>query len=181
LRLVTPTDGADDDALFLRAAEGDEPAFARLVGRHEDRLVRYLARFVGASDADDLAQDVFIDVWKARHRYRPEGRFVVFLLRCARNRAVQRLRWRAVRDAFARNSPRDDVTLPHEAMRDRALVQALQLLPQPLREAVVLRHACDLDYGEIAAITGVVEGTLRARVSRGLVLLRDHLEPQGAP
>src|SRR5437660_7242262 len=73
---------------MLRAREGDETAFTELVKNYQDRLVGLLANILGnKADAEDLAQEVFIRVYKARHGYEPTARFSTWLFRIAHNLA----------------------------------------------------------------------------------------------
>lgn len=102
-------DDESDDALMERVARDDGRAFAVLVVRHEARLRLYLARLLPSDvdavvEARDLAQDVFVDVWRARARYQPRGFFLAWLLRMARSRAISRGRALQVRRLFARRA-----------------------------------------------------------------------------
>jgi RNA polymerase sigma-70 factor (ECF subfamily) len=174
-------DALSDDDLFALAVRGDERAFTHIVRRHEARLRRFLSRYVG-SEADDLAQDVLATVWRTRARYQDQGRFTVFLYRCARNRALSHLRWRKVRRVFAERRPPDEPERPRglekvlAAERDAGLARVVAGLPANYKDVVVLRYAEGLDYETISAITGVGVSTLRSRAHRGLAMLRERVE-----
>jgi RNA polymerase sigma-70 factor (ECF subfamily) len=174
-------------------AADDAGAFAALVRRHEARLRGFLARSLPAdvdtaSEARDLCQEVFIEVWRARHRYQGSGRFVPWLLRIARSRAASRGRALAVRRLFARRADRVARAAPGDALahlisvddRDRVR-RALDGLPRADREILALRAIWELDYGAIAEVTGVSVGAARVRVHRALTRLAQGLEERGQP
>jgi RNA polymerase sigma-70 factor (ECF subfamily) len=170
------------------AAAEDTTAFARLMRRHEGRLHGFLVRMLGpGDDARDVCQDVFIEVWRTRHRYRPEGHFVAWLFRIARSRAIDRGRRRQFQRLFLGRA-RDDVKtaattmavgaddiIAHRARLAR-LQQAIAQLPVDVREAVALRHGAGLEYARVAEILGVSEAAARQRASRGLARVRALLE-----
>ena len=75
-----------DDELMLLAADGSAPAFEVLVRRHQARVLRVAARYLGdASTAGDVAQNAFLELYRVQHRYEPRGRFVAFLFKIALN------------------------------------------------------------------------------------------------
>jgi RNA polymerase sigma-70 factor, ECF subfamily len=178
-RLVQPVTGAlpdrSDDDLMTLAQAGMREAFAVLVERHATRLPN-----VGA----ELAQETWIAVWAERSRYRPEGKFVVWILTAARNRCRNHLRHRGVEKHNAQHWMRDHEPAPSLAQIDGLLVEerrrrvrgALARLPEKMREALLLRYAEELAYEEMVEILGATESTLRSRVHHGLRLLRSLLE-----
>lgn len=190
-----PLGALEDGALMLLAARGRSDAFSVIVERHDPRVRRYLSRMVGAAEAPDLAQDTFVALWQQRERYREEGRFTVLLYRVARSKALSHLRWRKVRRLFADRAGPDEPSfdawqrpLSPDALdallddeRDRALCRVVGGLPLPLREAIVLHHAEGLDYATISEVTGVPQGTLRARAHRGLLLLKERVSRRETP
>ncbi|MFH1809709.1 MAG: RNA polymerase sigma factor [Pseudomonadota bacterium] len=180
-----------DDELMLLCSAGDAQALAQLMRRHERAVRRFLGRMVGLAEARDLCQETFFELWRTRGKYRAQGRFTVLLYRIARNKAYNHLRWRKVRTLFARRTGDHaplgpavgqgalDSVLRQE--REIILHRVLSGLPPRLREAVLLHHAEGLDFPTISRITGVPEGTLRARCHRGLVLLRERLTRREEP
>lgn len=183
---VPRTAEPDDDALMRAAAAEDTAAFSRLMRRHEARLQGFLKRMLGHDDdARDVCQDVFVEVWRSRHRYRPEGRFVGWLFRIARSRAIGRGRRRQLqamvlsRLRFAappQVTPADD--LVDERAHRRRLEQGLARLPIEAREVLALRHGAGLDYPAVAEVLGVSEAAVRQRCSRALARLRTMLEAE---
>ena len=167
------------------AQAGLREAFDVLVERHAARLVRTCARFAGDPDeAAELAQETWVGIWSQRAHYRPDGKFVVWLVSAARNRCRNRLRHDGIvrrhRDATRVLSAGE--TSPSEI--DRLLVEerrhgvrrALSRLPQPLREALILRFGEELRYDEMAEVLRARESTLRSRVHHGLAQLQRLLE-----
>jgi RNA polymerase sigma-70 factor (ECF subfamily) len=179
-------DQGDDEQLMALAAGGTKAAFAELVGRYMPRVTQYCAKFVGQlSTAEELAQEIFIEVWLRRQRYRPQGKFVVFLFTLARHRCLNRLRddnRRQRRDmdvgidglvSGARPPEQLDALLERERQR-RVQATLLGLSPK-LREAVLLRFDQGLDYPDVARILGCSESTTRSRVRLAMQRLRDDL------
>jgi RNA polymerase sigma-70 factor (ECF subfamily) len=177
-------DDDDDDALMRAAAAEDTAAFSRLMRRHEARLLGFLTRMLGhGDDARDVCQDVFVEVWRSRHRYRPEGRFVGWLFRIARSRAIGRGRRRQLQTLLLgrlRAAPTTPATGADDVVDDRAkrrrLEQALARMPAEAREVLALRHGAGLEYPAVAEVLGVSEAAARQRSSRALARLRVLLE-----
>ena len=188
-RLVRTASGSlperSDDELMALAQAGVREAFAVLVERHAARLVHACSALVHDSGAGaELAQETWVTVWAQRSRYRPEGRFVVWLITAARNRCRKYVpgatassggtRSRPPPRAPSRRPTRIDRLLLEE--RRRRVLDALSRLPERMREALVLRYAEDLRYDEMAEVLRTGESTLRSRVHHGLRLLRNILE-----
>jgi RNA polymerase sigma-70 factor (ECF subfamily) len=176
--------------LIQRARAGDQDAFAALVMSHADRVYALLRRFgLDASEADEVAQAVFVRAWRGLARFEGRAQFSTWLYRIAFNEAQRRLSRRP--SAGAEQDPdRDDVvlSLPESAALgpeaqaldrefDRALEQALDQLPSDWRAAVVLRDIDGLSTKEAAEIVGVREAAFKSRLHRGRMHLRALLEP----
>ena len=176
--------GSDAD-LIARWQQGDAAAFAALVRRWQQPVGRFLARLVGPSDrVDDLCQEVFLHVYEAAGRYRESGAFSTWLYRIALNVA---------RDAGRRRRrepvPLDD-TDPAGALPGpeavcarqelaRLVARAVAELPEPLREVLVLRHYEDMNFEQIARLTGTPASTLKSRFAVALERLRHRLHQLG--
>lgn len=191
---------AEDEQLLRAAGRGDRGAFTRLVERHQRAVHGFIARLLPDShqtEAEDLAQDVFIAAWQAAPRYTPQAKVTTWLFRIATNRCFnfrRGLRWRAMRSLEA-----DEVAEPLAPEHDRPeqqvlaaerlarLQSAMAQLPEQQRAALVLRHQQDMAYADIAEVLGTsvsaVESLLfRARRNLQATLGDSENEPQvGAP
>ena len=189
-RLVYSSDASaplaerSDDELMQLVQAGSRPAFATLVERHAQRVVRLCARFVNDAHAgQELAQDAWVALWQARETFRPGTAFMPWLITVARNRCRNHLRHRQTTERHARTAEALEAT-PSPEQIDRLLVQehqrrvqqALAALPEAMREALLLRYAEDLRYDEMAQVVGTGESTLRSRVHHALKILKEKLE-----
>ncbi len=174
-----------DDELMALAQAGVREAFAVLVERHAERLVRACSAFVHDSAAGvELAQETWVTIWAQRSHYRAEGRFVVWLITAARNRCRNHVRRHGVVRRHAEQVATALVEPPSPDQIDRLLLEerrrrvlgALSRLPERMREAVLLRYAEELRYDEMAEVLRTGESTLRSRVHHGLRMLRSILE-----
>jgi RNA polymerase sigma-70 factor (ECF subfamily) len=173
--------GEADEALLARVAMGDPAAVRALVARKLPRLLALAHRMLGeAAEAEDVAQETFIRVWKQAGSWRPgTARFDTWLHRVALNLCYDRLRRRR---EVAMDTPPD---LPDEAPGpDRGLQandvgrrvgHAMQALPDRQREAVSLCHYQELSNIEAAAVMGVSVEALESLLSRGRRALRTAL------
>ncbi len=178
-------DTRTDEELMLLAGVSDSRAFEVLVRRHLPRLSRYCAKYVGqAAEGEELAQEVLVRLWDARHEYRPRAPFAVFLFTIARNLcrnrardAGRRLRWESPESDMPESIPGGashvDVLLEREAQRH--VRQAVLELPEKFREVLLLRFDQGLEYPEIARIVGRPEATVRSRVFHALKKVRGTL------
>jgi RNA polymerase sigma-70 factor (ECF subfamily) len=181
---------ADEPDLIARSQDGDVQAFNLLVERYQNRLYGLSYRMLNDADAAaDATQDSFLSAFRNIRRYRG-GSFVAWLLRIATNTCYDQLRARKRRpqtslDAFdpeLDDTPRQ-FTDPGEApdertIRDelaREIERQLQTLPDDQRLAVVLSDIQGYSYDEISTVTGWPLGTVKSRLSRGRMHLRDAL------
>lgn len=169
------------DASLSTPHPGDAEGLGRLVERHRDRLVRYLARLLGdPARAEELAQEAFVRVWLAAGRYREEGRFEAYLFRIATRlaRSEERRRRRHVL-ALARGWILPATAEPAEVPRrleaeERAtrLAAALAELPMRFRAPLLLFAVEERSLEEIGGILGVRVATVKTRLHRARVRLR---------
>lgn len=156
---------------MLRCQIGDEHAFERLFDRHHVRVLYYLRGLVGAVDADDVLQRVWLKVYrKIGGLERPEA-FRAWLYRIARNEAISRLRKRRKRvpleDVAGHDELAVDPDAPEEGLPDadiEALRGALGRLAEHHREAITLRYVQTMSYREIAEVLETPVGTVRSRL-----------------
>jgi RNA polymerase sigma-70 factor, ECF subfamily len=184
-----------DAALMLAFQRGDEGAFRVLFERHATAMVRFCHHFVrDAARAEELAQDVFVNVYRAAGRYRPSARFKTFLYRIASNHCLNELRRGeyAARAAEARpgEAPADPDALPSHAPApdavaegaalERAVGALLERLPEKQRAALVLCRLEGLSYEEIADVLDTTVGAVKSLVHRATVAAAQALAPFGA-
>jgi RNA polymerase sigma-70 factor (ECF subfamily) len=167
---VAPT----DEELMVQVQAGDESALETLVDRWRLRLFGFLQRRAGASDADDLFQETWLRVVRARRRFDPRLRFSTWLFQIANNLCRDRFRRGAAaargRDALAELPPGAPDLDPGLRLD---LARRLAGLPDRLREVLVLRYYRDLGEREIAELLGIPPGTVKSRLHAALRALRE--------
>ena len=183
----------DPDLALVRAAQaGDMEAFQDLVRRHYQRVYRTLIGISGhAADAEDDLQNVFIKLFKNLGKFRGESRFATWLTRIAINEGLERVRSRRQVESL---EIEDDESEPYRPCQvqmwvedteqvfsraeTRALVeQAILALPAKYRTVLVLRDIEQLSTEEAAATLGVGTATMKTRLLRGRLMLREALAP----
>lgn len=186
---------SSDEALATRAAAGDEAAFEALVGRYQQRVFRLASRLTSETDAPDVLQDTFLQVYRNLRSFRGESRFSTWLYRIATNASLMHRRARARRPAESLEAylPQFDARGKHvptpgalqsasrvEEMLDRkALAEkahaAIEQLPDLYREAFVLRDLEELTTAEVAQVLELEPATVRQRVHRARLMVRGYL------
>jgi RNA polymerase sigma-70 factor (ECF subfamily) len=190
--------GPDPDAaLMLAFQQGDEGAFRALFERHARAMFQFCHHFVrNAARAEELAQDVFLNVYRARDRYRPTARFKTFLYRVASNHCLNELRRAGVEGAAAARAPARDgedgpqndldalpsgAASPEDVARGKALEAAFQRvlarLPEKQRAALVLCRFEGLSYEEIAQVLETTVPAVKSLVHRATVATAEALAP----
>lgn len=178
----------DDASLMARVARGDRGAFARLVERHGDGLVAYLARLTGSPErGEDLAQEAFLKLFRAAGRYRERGHFTAFLYRIAtnlvRSEGRRERRWRLLlpelapelgRSAERAEEPRGPRLVARRELQ-RRLARAVAALPLSLRAPLVLYEIEEWPQRDIARALGCRVGTVKSRLHRARARLREEL------
>jgi RNA polymerase sigma-70 factor (ECF subfamily) len=189
-----PLRGSDPDDIDLvrRILAGEEVLFEILVRRYQTRVVAHVTRMVGSrDDAFDLSQEIFLKVFQALDRYNPEFKFSTWLFRIAGNAAIDHLRKRRPRtvpleipDAESRSGVS---AIEHESRgldpygdlrnveRGEAISRAIADLPTEFRELITLRHFGGLSYEEIARVKNMPLGTVKNKLFRARVVLKDRL------
>lgn len=171
-----------DEALVARIGEGDERAARELVERHLPRMLALARRMLrNATEAEDVAQDVFLRVWKHAKRWRArEAKFDTWLHRVAINLCYDRLRRRPTRPLDAAPDAVDPGPRPGEALAARQVARvverALARLPERQRAAIVLCHYQELGNIEAAKALGVSVEALESLLARGRRSLREMLK-----
>jgi RNA polymerase sigma-70 factor (ECF subfamily) len=167
-----------DEELLIRIADGDPAASRALVARKLPRILGLAQRMLGdKTEAEDVAQEAFLRVWRQAPKWRPgQARFDTWLHRVSLNLCYDRLRRR--REIATDDPPEvvDDGPAPDRGLEaadtGRRVGQALAQLPDRQRDAVVLCHYQELGNIEAAAVMGVTVEALESLLSRGRRSLR---------
>jgi RNA polymerase sigma-70 factor, ECF subfamily len=172
-----------------RVASGDDGAFRMIVERHQHLVIATITRMIGSAEAEDLAQQVFINVWKSAPRWRPEAKFTTWLLTIAKrlvfNESRRRGRARLIPQSHQSDEePADtaDGSLgPDKRLLEDelhlAIDEALSSLPEKERLAVVLRRYEELPYEEIAVVLSLSLPAVKSLLFRARNMLREKLAP----
>lgn len=158
-------------------------AFAELVGKYQGPVVHFCQRMVGSlQDAEDLAQETFLRVYRYLPRMKAHAKFSTFLFTVARNLSLNAVRDSRTRRAATVSAETDVATtapgpasLAHASETEGFIEQALARLSPDHREVLLLREINDMDYGEIARVLGCRIGTVRSRLARAREQLRMHM------
>jgi RNA polymerase sigma-70 factor, ECF subfamily len=184
-----------DIRLMLRVRDDDAEAFADLVELYHHRLVTVMHHLVNSNEeAEDLAQEVFLRVYRGRKKYHPKAKFSTWLYTIANNLALNVLRTRKrkptvpllVRDSGPLGPrPAEQLVLdrgeqPHQRVQNQELAavvqQALEALNERQRIAVVLNKFEDMNYAEIAEVMGLTTKAVKSLLSRARDNLRVALQ-----
>lgn len=178
-----------DHALMSRISEGDHHAFRQLVERHQDAIVGTVTKMLGnSSDSEDIAQLVFIRVWKHAKRYKPDSKFTTYLYTIARNLVYNESRRRSRKKTVSSDQREEDHHLQHPAdpasqpdstlltaELQQAIDAAIHSLPENQRMAVVLRRYENLPYEEIAQVLDTSVASVKSLLFRARTTLRETL------
>ena len=179
----------DDAALMAEVARGDTVAFERLVERHQALVIGTVGRMLGSnSDVEDVAQQVFVRVWKSAPRYRPTAKFTTWLLTITRNLVFNEIRRRKRHPADtldvhegeealaltdpARHVPDEELL---QAEMQSAIETAIGRLPEKQRMAVVLRRYEGKSYEEIGEVLDLTVAAVKSLLFRARTELRTAL------
>lgn len=189
------TEAADRDrADMQRLSAGDDAALNDLMARHARPVFQFLCRMLNnENDAEDLAQETFLRVYRARASFRTGEKFTTWLYTIAANLARNHFRWRnrhpgvsleAETDAAGRSLASTlpaNLPLPsHAALEEERLAAvraAVNRLPEDLREAIILCEWQECSVAEAAAILGATPKAVESRLYRARGLLRERLKP----
>jgi RNA polymerase sigma-70 factor (ECF subfamily) len=193
--MIVPVSESSDEALAARAAAGDDSAFEWLVVRYQHRVFRLACRLTNETDAPDVLQDTFLQVYRHLPTFRGESQFSTWLYRIATNVGLMHRRARARRPAESldvflprfdadgrhvhtpaalRIASRVDELLDRQALAEKAQA-AIERLPDLYREAFVLRDLEELTTADVAQVLGVEPATVRQRVHRARLMVRGYL------
>ncbi len=187
-------DPASDAAIMLRVAAGDEASFNFLVQKHHRPVIHFLFRIVrNQAVAEELAQEVFLRVFRARDSYRAEARFTTWLYRIATNLAVNHARdtkqersaqtiYLDMPDAETGTTPDvadDEPSVEQKLIRDErmaAIRTHVMALPERQRMAVLMHKYQGMDYRQIGDVLKLSESATKSLLFRAYQTLRDKLK-----
>ena len=190
-----PVQTDPDAALMLRAKRGDRAAFAELVEKYKQPVMNFVFRPLRDEiEAEDLAQNVFLQAWKSRSRYRQTAKFSTWLFTIARNLCLNEIRRRSRHPAESiEEAHAEHEDLPRQQYEDKSQIappdkllhgelaqkieEALAELPEAQRTAILLCRQDELSYEEIAGVLGCSLSATKSLIHRGRETLKEKLKP----
>ena len=174
-----------DEELMVLVQAGDEGALATLMDRYKGPLYGFLNRRVGDAAADDLFQESWLRVVRARDRFDPRRRFSTWIFQIANNLCRDRWRRRAVEVRHLESLAQDraggsEGTAVASVELRLDMRQRLDALPERLREVLVLRYYQQLPERDIAEILGIPRGTVKSRLHAAVKALRAQERDDGS-
>jgi len=193
--MAVPIEEPADEMLVARAASGDDSAFEAIVERYQARVFRLACRLTSETEAPDVLQDTFLQVYRHLASFRGESQFRTWLYRIASNAALMHRRASSRRPAEPLDVflPRFDAEGGHAAtpaelqvashadeLLDRQLLadkarEVIARLPDVYRDAFVLRDLEEMPTEDVAQTLGVTPAAVRQRVHRARLMLRGFL------
>ena len=187
---------ADPDVqLMQKVRQGDATAFRELFAKHGDPLVNFVYRFVGNRDrAEELTQDAFLQIYRARARYEPKARFTTYLYRVATNLCLNELRRFEYQgkteplegfpspdgEEGSRELPDQELPSSEEHVAGletgQRIQQVLERLPPNQRSALLLSRVEGFSYQEVAEILETTESAIKSLIFRATQTLREELQ-----
>lgn len=186
-----------EERLVKRLKLRDERAFTELIRLYQQRVFHVIFRMLNSqAEAEDLAQEVFVTVFKSIDSFRGDAKLSTWLYRIAINHSKNRIKYLNRRD-YHKSDPIEDVAeretgaksaeLLHGAVprpdhlaegrqAESLLLQELAGLDEEHRSLIILRDVENLSYDEIGQITGLAEGTVKSRLHRARMALKERLE-----
>lgn len=181
---------AIDVALMLRVKNGEHDAFQELVERHQDMIVGTVSKMLcNSSDSQDIAQQVFIRVWKSAKHYKPKAKFTTYLFTITRNLVFNESKKRSRRKTHSLEEREDEhfhqvadsptkspaaETLQSELQA--AVDNAINSLPEKQRMAVILRRYENMPYEQIAEVLNLSVSAVKSQLFRARAELRTLLQ-----
>jgi RNA polymerase sigma-70 factor (ECF subfamily) len=180
----------DDTELMLRVKRGDDQAFRQIVETYRKLILDLCFRYVGnQEDAEEVAQDVFIRLYKAAYRYQPRAKLSTLLYRIAVNLSLNRIRDRKAKRwvSWEHHRREEEKSLSSETSQPDTLLEnkerqqiirgVIDSLPTNQRTAVILKRYHDLSYEEIADVMRCSVSAVEARLHRAKQNLKKQLKP----
>lgn len=185
-----PSENPDEDAqLMLRVREGDASAMESLIRKHQNSVYATVARMLNnGPDVEDIAQQVFIRIWRGAQSYEPSARFTTWMFTILRNLVFNEMRRQKRKPTTSSNAIEEDGGMilslenshsPDEALEQaelqRAVDQAIASLPEKARMAVQLRRFENMPYEEIAKTLNMTVPATKSLLFRARNMLKETL------
>lgn len=181
----------NEEMLIKLAKLGDEQAFEEIVRLYEKSVYNsalYIAK--NREDAFDISQEVFLKLWRTLPSYRGDASLKTWVATVTRNCAIDFVRSRNLKQTSSLTCEDDEKEIdvadddtasnPQKSFeqkeRAEAVRKAVKALPEPIREALILREFHGLSYAEISGVLKISEGTVKSRISRGREQIKDFLK-----
>lgn len=183
-----------EQELVHSAQKGDTSAFGQLVEAHQSKIYSLCYRMTGnAEDAADLTQEVFLSAWRSLSRFQEQSSFGTWVYRMATNASIDFLRREKRRQVLSMTMEEDSEERqaqvpderysPHRLLEQKearqAVANALAALSPEHRQVLVLREMEGLSYTEMAHLLDLEEGTVKSRLARARLALKDFLQKSG--
>lgn len=183
-----------EQELVHSAQKGDTSAFGQLVEAHQSKIYSLCYRMTGnAEDAADLTQEVFLSAWRSLSRFQEQSSFGTWIYRMATNASIDFLRREKRRQVLSMTMEEgseerqaqvpDERYSPHRLLEQKevrqAVADALAALSPEHRQVLVLREMEGLSYTEMAHLLDLEEGTVKSRLARARLALKDFLQKSG--
>lgn len=189
--MMVPMEQSDNE-LVKAYKNGNQRAIETLIARHLSSIYNFVIRFVGEEEANDVAQETFVRVWKHIKRYDESRNFKVWLFTIARRLAIDFTRkkkhtpFSAYENDENENFDVEDLSdLPQELFRKKEITEAIKNLVAELpddRKAIVILHDSEmLPFKDIADIMERPVNTVKSQYRRALIYLRDRIDKGNAP
>jgi RNA polymerase sigma-70 factor (ECF subfamily) len=188
-RMLNPSTHSTDSpepeiGWMVRIREGDMEAFRLLVEMHQARVIGTISKMLGSdAESEDLAQQVFIRVWKSAPRYQPTAKFTTWLFRITRNLVFNEIRRKrhfadqseVIAEPIERAEKEPDRVLLEGELQN-AIQEAINQLPESQRMAIILRRFEEMPYEEIAKVMSTSVPAVKSILFRARAELRERLE-----
>ncbi len=186
---IHPNKSDEDTRLMLRVRDGDHAAMEALIKKHQNAVYATVARMLNNSpEVEDIAQQVFIRIWRSAHTYEATAKFTTWMFTILRNLVFNELRRQkrkptesadaieedGAHHVFLESAPSPDEAITHSELQ-KAVDAAIAALPEKARLAVQLRRYEDMSYQDIALTLGITESATKSLLFRARCELKEAL------